>query len=118
MLPAVGLDEGHDHVRAALLPPVALAEHGVGLADPGRRAEVDAQLAAARRGLLARIARLAHSLPCQRAAYLSARIGLCGRIVHLPEHKPGRRAGCPARRDPGGTGAWCRGWHAVHGWYR
>ena len=32
-----------DHVDALLLEPVPLAEHGVGLADAGRRAEVDLQ---------------------------------------------------------------------------
>ena len=40
---AVGLDEPDDDVGAALDPAVALVEHRVGLADPGRRAEVDPQ---------------------------------------------------------------------------
>ena len=38
---AVGLDETDDHVDPLRLQAVALAEHGVGLADAGRRAEVD-----------------------------------------------------------------------------
>ena len=36
-----------DDVGAALAPPLALVEHGVRLADPGRRPEVDAQPSAA-----------------------------------------------------------------------
>src|SRR5689334_4174281 len=44
--PVVGLGEADDDVRAAGEPPVALAEHRVRLSHPGRRAEVDAQLAA------------------------------------------------------------------------
>ena len=43
---AVGLDEPDDDVGAALGSAVALAEHGVGLADARRRAEVDPQLPA------------------------------------------------------------------------
>ena len=43
---AVGLDEPHDHVGAALRATVALAEHGVGLAHPGCCAEVDPELSA------------------------------------------------------------------------
>ena len=46
VLAAVGLDEPDDDVGAALGPAVALAEHGVGLADARGRAEVDPQLAA------------------------------------------------------------------------
>ena len=46
--PPVGLDQpGHD-VGAPLRAAVGLAEHGVGLADPGGRAQVDPQLAARR----------------------------------------------------------------------
>ena len=41
--PAVVLDERHHDVRPTLLPPVRLGEHGVRLADPGGRPEVDAQ---------------------------------------------------------------------------
>ena len=39
--PAVGLDEADRHVDALPLQPMPLAEHGVGLADAGREAEVD-----------------------------------------------------------------------------
>ena len=46
VLAAVGLDEPDDDVGAALGSAVALAEHGVGLADARRRAEVDPQLPA------------------------------------------------------------------------
>lgn len=35
------LDERHHDVRATLQPPVRLREHGVRLADPGGRPEVD-----------------------------------------------------------------------------
>ena len=52
LLPAVCLDQAHDHVRAALQPPPCLAEHGEGLAHPGRRAEVDTQFPPARLVLL------------------------------------------------------------------
>ena len=38
---AVGLDEADDDVHALGLEPMPLAEHRVGLADAGRRAEVD-----------------------------------------------------------------------------
>ena len=41
--PAVGLDVADDDVGAALLAPPALVEHGEGLADARRGAEVDAQ---------------------------------------------------------------------------
>ena len=47
--PAVGLDEADDDVGAALLAAPALVEHGEGLADAGRGAEVDAQQAPLRR---------------------------------------------------------------------
>ena len=40
---AVRLDEADDHVGAALVAPAALVEHGEGLADAGRGAEVDPQ---------------------------------------------------------------------------
>ena len=43
VLPVVGLDEPDDHVGAAGEPPVRLTERRVGLADPGRGAEVDGQ---------------------------------------------------------------------------
>ena len=43
VLAAVRLDEPDDDVGAALGASVALAEHGVGLADAGRSAEVDPQ---------------------------------------------------------------------------
>ena len=46
LLAAVGLDDRGDHIGAALQPAVRLAEHRVRLADAGRRAQVDAQLAA------------------------------------------------------------------------
>jgi hypothetical protein len=46
VLPAVRLDQADHDVRAPGLAPVRLAEHGERLADPGRRAEVDPQLAA------------------------------------------------------------------------
>ena len=61
--PAVRLHEGHDDVGAPLDAPVALAEHGEGLAHPGGRAEVDPQLATAAGARLvqtARIVRLIH----------------------------------------------------------
>ena len=51
VLAAVRLDVGDDHVGAALPAPVALVEHGEGLADTCRGAEVDPQLAAAARRL-------------------------------------------------------------------
>jgi len=44
MAAAVGLDEADHHVGAALAPAVRLAQHGVRLADPGRRTEVDPEL--------------------------------------------------------------------------
>ena len=46
VLAAVGLDEPDHHVGPALGAAVALAEHGVGLAHPGRCAEVDPELPA------------------------------------------------------------------------
>ena len=46
LLAAVRLHHRRDHVGAALQPAVRLAEHGVGLADAGRGAEIDAQLPA------------------------------------------------------------------------
>ncbi len=49
VLAAVRLDQGDDHVGAALGPPVRLFEHGVGLADAGRRAQIDPQLTASHR---------------------------------------------------------------------
>ena len=52
--PAVGLDQPDDDVGAPLGAAVGLAEHGVGLADPGRRAEVDPQLAAPAHGSIIR----------------------------------------------------------------
>ncbi len=48
---AVGLDVGDDDVGAALAAAVAFVEHGERLADAGRGAEVDPQLAAAARRL-------------------------------------------------------------------
>ena len=50
----VGLDQPDDDVGAALGAAVGLAEHGVGLADPGRRTEVDPQLAARPHGVIVR----------------------------------------------------------------
>ena len=47
--PAMGLDETDDDVSAALAAPPALAEHGVGLPDARRRAEIDPQMPACRR---------------------------------------------------------------------
>ena len=44
--PVVGLDQPDGDVGAPLGAAVRLAEHGEGLADPGRRAQVDPQLAA------------------------------------------------------------------------
>jgi hypothetical protein len=44
MRPPIGLDEPGHHVGAPRLPSVALGEHGVGLADAGGRAEVDAEM--------------------------------------------------------------------------
>ena len=44
----VRLGERHHDVGAALGPAMALAEHGVGLADPGRGSEVDPQVPASR----------------------------------------------------------------------
>ena len=73
--PAVRLHEGHDDVGAPLGAPVALAEHGEGLAHPGSRAEVDPQLAAAaanRLGQAARVIRFVHrSRSCLRTCHLS-----------------------------------------------
>ena len=46
MRPTVGLDEADDDVGAAGTPPVTFVEHGVGLADAGRGAEIDPQLPA------------------------------------------------------------------------
>ena len=42
-LPPVALDEPDDHVGAALLAAATLAQHGVGLADPGGGTQVDAE---------------------------------------------------------------------------
>ena len=42
-LPAVALDEPDDHVGAPLLAPMALVQHGVGLAHPGSRPQVDTE---------------------------------------------------------------------------
>ena len=47
--PAVGLDEAHDDVGAALGPAASFVEHGERLADTGGGAEVDAQRAPGRR---------------------------------------------------------------------
>ena len=47
VLPPVRLHERDDDVGAALHPPVPLAEHGEGLPDARRRAQVDPELAAA-----------------------------------------------------------------------
>ncbi len=44
VLATVGLHEPDDHVRSALGSAVTLAKHGVGLAHPGRCAEVDPEL--------------------------------------------------------------------------
>ena len=38
------LDKPDDDVRTTLHPPVALVEHGVGLPDPGRGTQVDAEV--------------------------------------------------------------------------
>ncbi len=46
LLAAMRLDDRGDHIGAALDPAMRLAEHRVGLADPRRRTQVDAQLAA------------------------------------------------------------------------
>ncbi len=43
--PAMAVDIADDQVGAALAPAPRLTEHGVGLADPGCGAEVDAQCA-------------------------------------------------------------------------
>ena len=42
---AVGFHEADDDVGAPLFAPVALVEHGVGLADPGCGSQVDAEMA-------------------------------------------------------------------------
>ena len=52
--PAVGLDQPDDDVRAAGRAAVRLPEHGVGLADPRRRTQVDPQLAARAHGVIIR----------------------------------------------------------------
>ena len=44
--PAVGLDEADDDVGAAIVAPPALVEHGEGLADAGRRPQIDPQVTA------------------------------------------------------------------------
>ena len=46
--PSVGLDEPDDDVRAPLEAAAGLVQRGVGLADAGRRAEVDPQFTSAR----------------------------------------------------------------------
>ena len=40
----VAFYEADDHISASLTSSLALAEHGVGFADAGRRAEVDAEM--------------------------------------------------------------------------
>ena len=45
LLPPVALDEADRHVGAPLAAPTALVEHGVGLADAGRGAQVDPEAA-------------------------------------------------------------------------
>ena len=49
--PPVGLDKADGHVGAPIVPPPALVEHGAGLAHPGRRAQVDPELAGRADGL-------------------------------------------------------------------
>ena len=66
LLAAVGLDDRGDHVGAALEPAVRLAEHREGLADAGRRAQVDAQL------------------PALRLVACSAPAGSADRVTHAP----------------------------------
>ncbi len=66
--PAVGLDEAHDDVGASTGPPPTLVEHGEGLADPRRGAEVDDEHAAM---APSRASGLSHGRP----AALSARPG-------------------------------------------
>ena len=61
LAPAVGLDEPDDDVGAAVVPPAALVEHRERLADAGRGAEVDAELAARHRRLSLR----AHCQPVE-----------------------------------------------------
>jgi hypothetical protein len=44
--PAVGLDKADDYVMSGRAQPVALFEHGEGLADAGRRPEEDTEVSA------------------------------------------------------------------------
>ena len=84
----VGLDEADHHVAAALGPAPPLVEHGAGLADPGRRAQVQAEPAGRAYGVVVDVGpRLAHRpiLPDPR----TARPGVPGpdhRGAHGPTH--------------------------------
>jgi len=49
----MGLAEADDHIRATLVPAVAFAEHGDGLADAGGGAKVDPQSSACHGPILA-----------------------------------------------------------------
>src|SRR5690606_2427732 len=55
----MGFDDGGYHIAAAFQPPVRLAEHGVGLADSWRGAQVDPQMPALHSSIMARGARTA-----------------------------------------------------------
>ena len=105
---AVGLDEADDDVGAALGAAVALAEHRVGLADPGGRTEVDP---VTRRGSRSSV------LPRQRVAgAVQAEVQqqhVDARLAEHPELRPSvasppgvarRRRRCRARAPPGPPG--------------
>ncbi len=113
----VVLDESDDHVGAPLHPAVRFGEHGVGLADAGRRAEEDPQPAPP--PLLLRSGH--HALHCHRFPALVMRCGR-GRASGLRMDRPGgrrapgrRSASVPARHAGGRDRAGCRGPHSRRG---
>ena len=90
--PPVRLGERHHQVGASFLAPVALVEHGVRLAGPGRRGKVDPQPAPAVPARAAVVVAELHRIPVR------ARIAISD---HMPCLTPGRGREarlCPADR--------------------
>ena len=92
----------HDHVGAALRPPVALAEHGEGLAHAGGGAEIDPELAAA--PACWPDSPSAHRLPSVHRISAADRASQDHALRMLPQPRPGV--------------TWCiaHGRWQVHGW--
>ena len=99
---SVGLDEAHDHVRAARVAAICLVEHRERLPDAGSGAEVYAEAAARHRTI--RCDRVRDSIPARSQSApreIPTRAPACGHRLRAAR----RQAACGARAPLGAPGA-------------